>query len=79
LIFFKTATGPDGVNAGIGARSRTGILYALFEASNNRILAKRKRNFALHACRSVFSAGIQWTEIPEFGREQVPKGSMSWL
>jgi len=30
-----------------------GIWYSLFEASNNRILPKRKCNFALHVCGSV--------------------------
>jgi hypothetical protein len=65
----KISDRPDGVIVDVGAQSCTGIWYALFEASNNRFLAKRKRNFALHGCRSVFSAGIKRAKVPGFGRE----------
>jgi hypothetical protein len=50
----------------------------LFEASNNRILAKRKRNFALRGRRSVFSVAVKRAKVPGFGRAQVPQGSMAW-
>jgi hypothetical protein len=48
---------------------RTGTWHPIFEASNNRIPAKRKRNFALHACGPVFSLAVKRVEVPGFGRE----------
>jgi hypothetical protein len=80
LDFLKSATYPAGFIADAGDHGGcTGIWYMLFEASNNPILAKRKPNFTLHGCRSVFSAAIKRMEVPGFGRENVPQGSMSWL